>query len=164
MYLNKFNLETTNDFLDDDESWYTRLENTKWLRYVSVILEYTNKCINCLNYQRINIYIEESMSKDISCVLASLMKIILFKKYRTIAGFQNLIQKEWFLAGHMFSKRSNLVNSNCTFKSFLKAVSIAASGGPAPSSNDSSATESTSSESEHNYIPIFMKNILMKNI
>jgi len=57
----------------------------------------------------------------------------------------------------MFSKRSNLVNSNSSFKSFLTTVNTnTASGGHASSSNDSFATESTSSESEHDYIPIFL--------
>lgn len=36
------------------------------------------------------------------------------RRYRTIVGFENLIQKDWFLAGHMFNKRleSNLVSCN----------------------------------------------------
>ena len=35
----------------------------------------------------------------------SLAKICLQSRYRTIIGLENLIQKEWFLAGHSFFKR-----------------------------------------------------------
>ena len=132
---------------------------------MSRILQYTNNCVNCINYQHISIYIEEAVTKDISCVLTSLIKILLYKNCRTIAGFQNLIQKEWFLVGHQFSKRTNLVssNSNSVFKSFLTTMSIVVPVGDTTNpintsiysaTNNSASNES--SDSEYEYIPIFL--------
>lgn len=51
---------------------------------------------------------EPTQNKDISCVVSSLVKICLYKKCRSINGFQELIQKEWFYVGHNFAKRLNI--------------------------------------------------------
>jgi hypothetical protein len=60
---------------------------------------------------QINIYLEEpTHTKDISCIVSSLVKICLFKKCRSINGFIQLIHKEWFYVGHKFAKRLNIRN------------------------------------------------------
>ena len=51
--------------------------------------------------------VELKQNKDASCVLSSLVKICLNGKYRTIKGLEDLIQGDWFLAGHPFSTRLN---------------------------------------------------------
>ena len=40
-----------------------------------------------------------------SCVIASLVQLIADPNYRTLNGFQSLIQKEWIVAGHQFKTR-----------------------------------------------------------
>lgn len=40
-----------------------------------------------------------------NCVLSSLIQILLDPCWRTIGGFQSLIQKEWVALGHPFASR-----------------------------------------------------------
>lgn len=42
-----------------------------------------------------------------SCIVASLVQVMLDPYFRTIPGFQSLIQKEWVMAGHQFLDRCN---------------------------------------------------------
>ena len=66
----------------------------------------TTKIVNCLHVHQRNVFLEEYRSNvDCSCILTSLVKICLNRNYRSIVGFENLIQSDWFLAGHLFHKR-----------------------------------------------------------
>lgn len=49
----------------------------------------------------------EEEGRDLSCCVASLIQVLLDPHFRTIAGFQSLIQKEWVMAGHPFLDRCN---------------------------------------------------------
>ena len=82
------------------------LQGSKWLRNVSSLLSLTSKIVNCLHHFQRNVFLEERKGNvDCSSILTSLTKICLHARYRTIIGLENLIQKEWFLAGHLFFKR-----------------------------------------------------------
>ena len=73
---------------------------------MSSLLSLTTKIVNCLHTFQRNVFLEEKRNAlDCSCILTSLAKICLHSRYRTVIGLENLIQKEWFLAGHMFYKR-----------------------------------------------------------
>ncbi len=73
---------------------------------MSVLLQLTTKIVNCLHVNQRNVFLEEYRSNpDCSCILTSLVKICLNRNYRSIVGFENLIQSDWFLAGHLFHKR-----------------------------------------------------------
>lgn len=47
-----------------------------------------------------------------NCVISSLIQLILDPHWRTIRGFQSLIQKEWVVLGHQFTKRSALLDND----------------------------------------------------
>lgn len=110
-------IETSEDYHKeyDSNSFYQRLHSTKWLKKISILLQLTSKIVNCLHLNQRNVFLEEFKGNtDCSCILTSLVKICMNKKYRKIVGFENLIQKDWFLAGHPFSRRleSNLNSSD----------------------------------------------------
>lgn len=87
-------------------SFYSNLHGTKWLKNVSVLISMAAKMVACLHLHQRNVFIEEDRANnDISCVLTSLVRLLFDAKCRTIAGFENLIHKEWFLAGHKFYDR-----------------------------------------------------------
>jgi len=47
----------------------------------------------------------ENESRDLSAVISSLSQLIMDPFFRTINGFQSLVQKEWVTLGHPFTKR-----------------------------------------------------------
>lgn len=76
------------------------------MKKISAIIKLTTKIVNCLHISQRNVFLEEMRSnRDCSCIITSLVKICMYPKYRTIIGFENLIQKDWFLLGHLFNKR-----------------------------------------------------------
>jgi myotubularin-related protein 10/11/12 len=44
-----------------------------------------------------------------SCCVSSLVELMADSHYRSISGFESLIQKEWVALGHSFTTRHNLV-------------------------------------------------------
>ncbi|CAF0789872.1 unnamed protein product [Brachionus calyciflorus] len=109
---NLCSFKSIEDYQDEtDNTFHSKLNSTKWLKHVSEVLCLTTKIINSLNCFQRNVFIEEYRDHmDISCVLTSLTKICLNPKYRTITGLENLLQKDWFLAGHLFYKRLNEID------------------------------------------------------
>lgn len=49
-----------------------------------------------------------------NCVISSLIQLYLDPYWRTVSGFQSLIQKEWVALGHPFSARLGLVSNQET--------------------------------------------------
>lgn len=109
-------------YYSETETFYSRLNNTKWLRHISAVLALTGKIVNCLSYFQRNVFLEERRhNTDCSCIISSLTKICLNSEYRTIIGLENLIQKDWFLAGHLFFKRLHSTSSNSTSEDFVES-------------------------------------------
>lgn len=55
----------------------------------------------------LSILLTEEEGRDLSCIVASLVQVMLDPYFRTITGFQSLIQKEWVMAGYPFLDRCN---------------------------------------------------------
>uniref|UniRef100_A0A8C0LDE0 Myotubularin related protein 10 n=1 Tax=Canis lupus dingo TaxID=286419 RepID=A0A8C0LDE0_CANLU len=85
-------------FEETEEKWLSSLENTRWLEYVSIFL---------YNSHFLSIFLTEEEGRDLSCIVASLVQVMLDPHFRTITGFQSLIQKEWVMAGYQFLDRCN---------------------------------------------------------
>ncbi|KAG8516357.1 Myotubularin-related protein 10, partial [Galemys pyrenaicus] len=79
-------------FEETEEKWLSSLENTRWLEYINNFL---------------SILLTEEEGRDLSCIVASLVQVMLDPYFRTITGFQSLIQKEWVMAGYQFLDRCN---------------------------------------------------------
>ena len=45
-----------------------------------------------------------------SCVVSSLAQLMMDPHYRSISGFQSLVQKEWIVMGHPFTSRHHLTS------------------------------------------------------
>ena len=51
----------------------------------------------------------EEGGTDLCCIVSSLVQLMLDPFYRTLTGFQSLVQKEWVAGGHKFLDRCNLL-------------------------------------------------------
>lgn len=114
--------------------------------------------INAIAFKNHNVFLEEShVTTDCSCILTSLAKICLNSKYRSIIGLEDLIQKDWFLAGHLFNKRlytspsfaqhGDETNSTGVSGSMINANMMGSQETQITASSQSAALENSSSSS-----------------
>ncbi|XP_067829528.1 myotubularin-related protein 10 isoform X2 [Heptranchias perlo] len=94
-------------FEETDEKWLSSLESTRWLEYVRLFLKHSAELTQWMYSKNISVIIQEEEGRDLSCVVASVMQVMLDPHFRTILGFQSLIQKEWVVAGYRFLDRCN---------------------------------------------------------
>ena len=74
---------------------------------LSVILQGNDATINPSFVRRpsTNLVFLEGAGTDLCCIVSSLVQLLLDPYFRTINGFQSLLQKEWVAGGHPFCDR-----------------------------------------------------------
>ncbi|XP_076446061.1 phosphatidylinositol-3,5-bisphosphate 3-phosphatase MTMR8-like isoform X2 [Babylonia areolata] len=80
------------------------LEGSGWLKHISAILETSVFIANAIT-EGISVLVHCSDGWDRTAKTCSLAELILDPYYRTITGFQALIEKEWLSFGHKFTDR-----------------------------------------------------------
>ncbi|KAF3427363.1 hypothetical protein E2986_04716 [Frieseomelitta varia] len=131
--------ENIRQFWLQDNNFYSLVENTKWLKYVSyclqkaveacehlhlglsVILQGNDATINQSFVRRpsTNLVFLEGAGTDLCCIVSSLVQLLLDPYFRTINGFQSLLQKEWVASGHPFCDRLGHICKRTSEKSPL---------------------------------------------
>ncbi|XP_017472467.1 PREDICTED: myotubularin-related protein 10-B [Rhagoletis zephyria] len=96
--------ESPQEFLMQDSKFLTNLEKSNWIFYVSLCLRYSCEAAESLR-SGTTCVLQETNGRDLCCVVSSLTQIILDPLYRTIDGFQSLVQKEWIALEHPFQTR-----------------------------------------------------------
>ncbi|XP_017061620.1 myotubularin-related protein 10-B [Drosophila ficusphila] len=96
--------ETPEKFMLQDDKYLGLLEKTNWLFYVSLCLRYASEAAATLR-GGVTCVLQESNGRDLCCVISSLTQILLDPHFRTIDGFQSLVQKEWVALEHPFQRR-----------------------------------------------------------
>ncbi|XP_034943882.1 myotubularin-related protein 10-B isoform X2 [Chelonus insularis] len=96
--------ENIRQFWMQDSNFYSTLESSKWLKFVSHCLQKAVEASDYLN-SGTSVILQESAGRDMCCVISSLVQLLLDPYFRTITGFQSLLQKEWVAAGHPFCDR-----------------------------------------------------------
>lgn len=97
--------ENEKDFWAGDAHWLTSLDGTRWLHHIrsSLVAAYA---VSKLIYSDAKpVVVRELTGRDLSLVITSLAQIVMDPYYRTIKGFQCLVQKMWVIFGHPFAKR-----------------------------------------------------------
>ncbi|XP_077515553.1 myotubularin-related protein 10-B [Amblyomma americanum] len=97
------------EFLEQEARFYAALESTRWLECVSGCLKVALATAKVMAERRKHVLVREQTGADMTCVVVSLVQILLDPHYRTQAGFQTLIDKEWVAAGHPFPERLDLL-------------------------------------------------------
>lgn len=96
--------ETVGQFWVQDNHFLSQLEASKWLSTVSGCLQMAVEAARALE-KGITVVLQEGDGRDMAAIVSSLVQIILDSSWRSIVGFQSLVQKEWVALGHPFCKR-----------------------------------------------------------
>eukprot|EP00112_Aurelia_sp_Birch-Aquarium-sp1_P025334 Seg837.12 transcript_id=Seg837.12/GoldUCD/mRNA.D3Y31 product="Myotubularin-related protein 2" protein_id=Seg837.12/GoldUCD/D3Y31 len=96
----------------DDAHFLSNLESSKWLEHIKAILAGAVRIADIVDRCRLSVIVHCSDGWDRTPQLTSLAMLLLDPYYRTIEGFEVLIEKEWCSFGHKFAKRYGLGDKN----------------------------------------------------
>uniref|UniRef100_A0A8C5HVX8 Myotubularin phosphatase domain-containing protein n=1 Tax=Gouania willdenowi TaxID=441366 RepID=A0A8C5HVX8_GOUWI len=103
---------TLDPFEESEERWLSTIENSRWLEFVRAFLKQSAEIVYYLDGKNVSVIIQEEEDRDLNCVVSSLVQLMLDPHYRSLIGFQSLVQKEWVMAGHRFLDRCNHLKKN----------------------------------------------------
>ncbi|XP_063067078.1 myotubularin-related protein 3 isoform X2 [Engraulis encrasicolus] len=89
----------------DPANWLSALESTKWLQHLSLLLKAALLVVNAVERDRRPVLVHCSDGWDRTPQIVALSKLLLDPFYRTIEGFQVLVETEWLDFGHKFADR-----------------------------------------------------------
>lgn len=89
----------------DDNRWLSNIESTHWLEHTKCILAGAIRIADRVESNKTSVVVHCSDGWDRTAQLTALAVIMLDPFYRSIKGFEVLIEKEWLSFGHKFSQR-----------------------------------------------------------
>ena len=92
------------------------LRRSNWLRHISAILEGTLLIVRNIHVNSSHVLIHCSDGWDRTSQMSALAQLCLDPYYRTIRGFQVLIEKDWLSFGHKFLDRCGHLSSERVFQ------------------------------------------------
>ncbi|TYZ65137.1 hypothetical protein PybrP1_007453 [[Pythium] brassicae (nom. inval.)] len=87
-------------------NWLSCLESTRWLEHVRSVLVACAACVTKLTEETTSLVVHCSDGWDRTAQLVALTKLCADPFYRTLRGFQLLVEQEWCAFGHQFRARS----------------------------------------------------------
>ncbi|XP_070821120.1 myotubularin-related protein 3 isoform X1 [Chaetodon trifascialis] len=91
--------------MPDPANWLSALESTKWLQHLSLMLKAALLVVNAVDRDHRPVLVHCSDGWDRTPQIVALSKLLLDPYYRTIEGFQVLVETEWLDFGHKFADR-----------------------------------------------------------
>lgn len=88
----------------DESRWLSGLEATLWLKHIKCMLAGAVRIVDKVENNRCSVLVHCSDGWDRTSQLTALAMLMLDPYYRTIRGFQVLIEKEWISFGHKFQQ------------------------------------------------------------
>lgn len=89
----------------NEHKWHSNLEATQWLEHIRAIINGALKIADKIENHKTSLIVHCSDGWDRTSQLTSLAMIMLDPYYRTLKGFEVLIEKEWISFGHKFLQR-----------------------------------------------------------
>uniref|UniRef100_A0A4W5LUQ7 Myotubularin related protein 1a n=1 Tax=Hucho hucho TaxID=62062 RepID=A0A4W5LUQ7_9TELE len=89
----------------DEAFWHSAVDQTHWLEYMRVLLAGAVRIADKLESGKTSVVVHCSDGWDRTAQLTSLAMLMLDSHYRTLRGFQVLLEKEWISFGHKFAAR-----------------------------------------------------------
>ncbi|KAG6586831.1 myotubularin-like protein [Phytophthora cinnamomi] len=109
----------------NNDKWLDQLASTHWMDHISRILDSAVEIVRIVKEQKSSVLIHCSDGWDRTAQLTALTELLIDPYYRTVQGFQVLIEKEWCSFGHKFRDRTGhgaSNNSNETSPVFLQWI------------------------------------------
>lgn len=91
------------------------LDKSYWLRHISTLLDSALTIIKNVHIANSHVLVHCSDGWDRTAQLTSISELCLDPYYRTLKGFQVLVEKEWISFGHKFSDRSGHLSNEKYF-------------------------------------------------
>ncbi|XP_023930025.1 myotubularin-related protein 13 isoform X2 [Lingula anatina] len=113
---------------DAEHSFYKLVQESEWLQQLQSLMQLSGAVVDLIDLQGSSVMVCLEDGWDITTQVVSLAQVCLDPYYRTIKGFQALVEKEWLSFGHRFTHRSNQTAANQAsgfapvFLQFLDAV------------------------------------------
>lgn len=104
--------DTPKLFRQQDDKLLKSLEGSCWPLYAALCLQQADLAAREMRCNGKTVVLQENDGRDLTCIVSSLVQILLDPYCRTINGFQSLIQKEWVALGHPFCDRLGHVYSD----------------------------------------------------
>ncbi|XP_042288108.1 myotubularin-related protein 2 [Thunnus maccoyii] len=98
----------------EDSHWLSNLESTHWLEHIKLILAGALRIADKVESGKTSVVVHCSDGWDRTGQLTSLAMLMLDSYYRTIRGFEVLLEKEWLSFGHRFQLRIGHGDKNHT--------------------------------------------------
>uniref|UniRef100_A0A3Q3XK48 Uncharacterized protein n=1 Tax=Mola mola TaxID=94237 RepID=A0A3Q3XK48_MOLML len=89
----------------DEAHWHSAIDQTHWLEYIRLLLAGAAKIADKVESGKTSVLVHCSDGWDRTAQLTSLAMLMLDSYYRTLRGFQVLVEKEWISFGHKFAAR-----------------------------------------------------------
>ncbi|TYZ68536.1 hypothetical protein PybrP1_000160 [[Pythium] brassicae (nom. inval.)] len=111
---------------DLDFAWLARVEDTKWLGHVRLVLAAALRVADAVE-NGTTVLVHCSDGWDRTGQLCALAQLLLDPHYRTLEGFAHVVEKEWVRVGHKFHDRvgpgaSETEEQSPVFLQFLDCV------------------------------------------
>ena len=104
------------------EDFWLTLSESKWMSHIILILEAAICCSNHLIIEKASILVHCSDGWDRTSQICTLCQLLIDPHYRTLQGFQQLINKDWLAFGHKFFDRTYGSEFSPIFILFLDCV------------------------------------------
>ncbi|XP_068600513.1 myotubularin-related protein 2 isoform X3 [Brachionichthys hirsutus] len=98
----------------EDSHWLSNLESTHWLEHIKLILAGALRIADKVESGKTSVVVHCSDGWDRTGQLTSLSMLMLDGFYRTVRGFEVLLEKEWLSFGHRFQLRIGHGDKNHT--------------------------------------------------
>ncbi|XP_028322100.1 myotubularin-related protein 4 isoform X3 [Gouania willdenowi] len=98
-------LRTVCSQIPDPGNWLSALESTRWLQHLSVMMKSAALVCSAVERDGRPVLVHCSDGWDRTPQIVALAKVMLDPYYRTLEGFQVLVETEWLDFGHKFADR-----------------------------------------------------------
>ncbi|XP_050949443.1 myotubularin-related protein 1b isoform X2 [Labeo rohita] len=89
----------------DQQRWFSSVDSTHWLEYIRLLLAGAVRIADRIESGKTSVVVHCSDGWDRTAQLTSLAMLMLDAHYRSLRGFQVLLEKEWLSFGHRFASR-----------------------------------------------------------